>query len=103
MATTAAMILAAALQAATLDTTGLERDLTALAQQFRGRIGACVQTTHQSTCVHAQDRFPLQSVMKLLVAFGVMDQSTPKAGGWTRQCSSAGRISVSTCSRWRSW
>jgi beta-lactamase class A len=80
MATTAAMILAAALQAATLDTTGLERDLTALAQQFRGRIGACVQTTHQSTCVHAQDRFPLQSVMKLLVAFAVMDAVDTK--GW---------------------
>lgn len=67
------MILAAALQAATLDTTGLQHDLTALAQQFRGRVGACVQTTDQSTCVHGQDRFPLQSVMKLLVAFAVMD------------------------------
>lgn len=36
-------------------------------------MGVCVQTTTQSTCVRAQDRFSLQSVMKLLVAFAAMD------------------------------
>jgi beta-lactamase class A len=71
--TTAALLLAAALQTPSLNTTELERDLTALAAQFEGRMGVCVRTTTQSTCVRAQDRFSLQSVMKLLVAFAAMD------------------------------
>lgn len=70
---TAAFAVAAALQAAPLNTTDLARDLTTLAAHSRGRLGVCVQTAKESTCVHAQDRFPLQSVMKLIVAFAALD------------------------------
>jgi beta-lactamase class A len=77
---TAALLLAAVLQGATLDTTALARDLTALAQDSRGRLGVCVQTAKESTCVHADDRFPLQSVMKLVVAFAALD--AVDAGKW---------------------
>jgi beta-lactamase class A len=77
---TAALLLAAALQGAALDTTALARDLTALAAKSAGRLGVCVQTATESTCVHADDRFPLQSVMKLVVAFAALD--AVDAGKW---------------------
>jgi beta-lactamase class A len=74
------LLLVAALQAAPLNTAGLARDLTTLAARFQGRVGVCVQTKKASACVHPQDRFPLQSVMKLMVGFAVLDAVDTK--GW---------------------
>lgn len=68
-----AVLLASSLSASTLDIAGLQHDIAALAVKTAGRLGVCVQTGTGSACVHPRDRFPMQSVMKLLVGFAVMD------------------------------
>lgn len=56
-----------------VDVTVLQQKLTAIPQGFDGRVGACVQTGAGMACVRGEERFPLQSVMKLVVAFAVLD------------------------------
>jgi beta-lactamase class A len=56
-----------------MDATALENELMAIAQRFDGRVGACVQAADNMACVHADERFPMQSVMKLLVGLAVLD------------------------------
>ena len=59
--------------AAQLDFAGLEKDLIALTKDFGGRVGVCVQSDRGAACVHPNDKFAMQSVVKLLVGFAVMD------------------------------
>ncbi len=65
-------LLASSLAGATLNVAGLQRDLTSYAGRTPGRLGVCVQAEKGIACLHAQDGFPLQSVMKLLVGFAVL-------------------------------
>ncbi len=44
-----------------------------LARGFDGRVGICAQDRSGSACVNGDQRFSLQSVMKLAVALAVMD------------------------------
>ena len=44
-----------------------------MAQGFDGRVGVCVSESTDVVCINGNRRFPLQSVMKLLVALAVMD------------------------------
>lgn len=59
--------------AGSLDNRPLQTALQDLAKGFDGRAGICVQ--HQTTlvCVNGDQRFSLQSVMKLVAAAAVMD------------------------------
>ena len=65
---------AAGAWAGSLELRGLERDLTRLGSGFDGLVGACAADSGGAACVHGDQRFPLQSVMKLLVALAVMDR-----------------------------
>lgn len=60
-------------QAGQLDTGSLQRDLNTLAQGFDGRVGVCIQAANGEACLRAGERFPMQSVMKLLVGLAGMD------------------------------
>jgi beta-lactamase class A len=51
----------------------LRPELEALTRGFDGRVGACVQDAFGVSCIHGDNRFPMQSVMKLLVAVAAMD------------------------------
>ena len=51
----------------------LQTQLNALTTGFNGRVGICVQSDSRVTCVNGDQRFALQSVMKLLVGLAVMD------------------------------
>ena len=57
------------------DRTELRGRLEKLAATFDGRIGICISELGSSdpTCVRGHEPFPLQSVMKLVVAAAVMD------------------------------
>jgi beta-lactamase class A len=50
-----------------------QTELTRLTWGFDGRVGVCVKESTEVACVNGNQRFPLQSVMKLLVALAVMD------------------------------
>jgi beta-lactamase class A len=45
----------------------LQKQMEDATRGFDGRVGACVQNSSRVTCVNGDERFPLQSVMKLLV------------------------------------
>ena len=51
----------------------LQKQMEDVTRGFDGRIGVCVQDSSRFSCVNGDERFPLQSVMKLLVAIAVMD------------------------------
>src|SRR4029450_11990379 len=51
----------------------LQKQMEDATRGFDARVGACVQDSSRVTCVNGDERFPLQSVMKLLVAIAVMD------------------------------
>ncbi len=51
----------------------LQEELKKLSQGFDGRVGICVQDRTSTTCINGDQRFSLQSVMKLLVGAAVMD------------------------------
>jgi beta-lactamase class A len=51
----------------------LQTELSRLTLGFDGRVGVCVKESTEVACVNGNQRFPLQSVMKLLVALAVMD------------------------------
>jgi beta-lactamase class A len=51
----------------------LEGEFTRFARGFDGRVGICAADSAGVSCLNGTQRFPLQSVMKLLVALAVMD------------------------------
>ncbi len=57
----------------------LQRKLDALAH-LDGRLGVCVQAARGASCLRGEERFSLQSVMKLIVAVAVMD--AVNRGSW---------------------
>ena len=67
-------------RAGSLERRELERDLTRLSSGFDGLVGACAADSAGAACVNGDRRFPLQSVMKLLVALAVMDRVDRR--GW---------------------
>ncbi len=70
-----ALCIAAGLsQAASLHSKELADRLTRLSQGFDGRVGVCVENRAATVCENGDERFSLQSVMKLIVAAAVMDR-----------------------------
>jgi beta-lactamase class A len=59
--------------AGSLDATHLQAQLNRLAEGFDGRVGVCAVDSHGPVCVAGDERFSMQSVMKLVVAMAVMD------------------------------
>lgn len=59
--------------AGTLDTSRLTDDLRRLSAPFDGRMGICARLREQSACIRGDERFPMQSVMKLVVAVATLD------------------------------
>ena len=51
----------------------LQNEIARIARGFDGRVGVCVQESATAACVNGTQRFPLQSVMKLLVGIATMD------------------------------
>lgn len=51
----------------------LDRALDQLSAGFPGRLGACVLDKTGASCVHGNQSFSLQSVMKLVVSIAVLD------------------------------
>lgn len=69
----AALFLSVSLcRAAALDVPALERELAQVAARVDGRLGACVTDGIRFACVRADERFSMQSVMKLLVGAAVL-------------------------------
>jgi len=58
----------------------LQNALIRITRGFDGRVGVCVQDASSTACVNGAQRFPLQSVMKLLVGIATMDAVERK--GW---------------------
>lgn len=59
--------------AGALNPAPLQTDLQNLATGFDGRVGICVQDQRTTACVNGDQRFSLQSVMKLVAAAAVLD------------------------------
>ena len=59
--------------AATLDESGLKADLAKVTTGFKGRVGICVQAQGKPVCHLGDQRFSIQSVMKLLVGIATLD------------------------------
>lgn len=59
--------------AGSLDFPALQADLNTLASTAPARLGVCVSDGKQSACLRPNERFSLQSVMKLPVGFAVLD------------------------------
>ena len=51
----------------------LQEEFARLARGIDGRVGVCAAGSASLSCVNGEQRFPLQSVMKLLVGLAVMD------------------------------
>lgn len=68
-----AMLCATGAQAGTLNASALRRDAAKLIRPFHGSVGFCARAAAQLICQHGDDAFPMQSVMKFLVAVAVMD------------------------------
>lgn len=68
-------------RAAALDPDALRRDLRALAAGFDGRVGACVRLGGAIAAVNGDQRFPLQSVVKPIVAAATLDAIDHR--GWS--------------------
>jgi beta-lactamase class A len=58
----------------------LQNELIRITRGFDGRVGVCVQDSSSTACVNGAQRFPLQSVMKLLVGIATMDAVEQR--GW---------------------
>ncbi|MBL8210435.1 MAG: class A beta-lactamase [Bryobacterales bacterium] len=63
-----------------LDHVALQKALDAQARSFAGRTGVCVKDAAGMTCVNGDQRFSLQSVVKLLTGVAAMDAVEHK--GW---------------------
>lgn len=70
-----------AARAASLDAVALRRELLVLATEFDGRVGACVRLGDAVAAVNGGQRFPMQSVVKLVVAAAAMDATDHR--GWS--------------------
>lgn len=68
-----AVFLVSPAQAGSLNHRGLDASLLRLTSGFRARVGACVIDVSGTSCIHANQRFSLQSVMKLIVMLAVLD------------------------------
>ena len=66
-------LLASSLSAGVLDKEGLRSEFARSTEGFGGRVGICVQDQSGAVCTNGDQRFSLQSVMKLLVGMAVMD------------------------------
>jgi beta-lactamase class A len=51
----------------------LQEEFARLARGIDGRVGVCAAGSASLSCVNGEQRFPLQSVMKLLVGLAVID------------------------------
>jgi beta-lactamase class A len=60
-------------QARDLDPDALKMDLVRIVNGFNGRIGACIQAGERASCIRGEERFSLQSVMKLVVGVAALD------------------------------
>jgi beta-lactamase class A len=69
----ACTVFASAMLAGSLRNEELRAQFQDLARGFDGRVGICAQGGSGTACVNGDQRFSLQSVMKLLVALAVMD------------------------------
>src|SRR3954463_5544424 len=79
------LAVAAAAQAATLDTARLQASLERLARSVKGSAGVCVQLVAKDStpvCLNAEHRYPMQSVIKLVVGMAVLDAIDRKQGTW---------------------
>lgn len=56
-----------------LERAQLQLELEQIARGIDGRVGVCVRSGSGMACVHGDQRFPLQSVMKLVVGIAVLD------------------------------
>jgi beta-lactamase class A len=65
--------MATAARAGSLDSTTLPAALEAAVEKFDGAVGICARDAAGPVCVHGEDRFPMESVAKLLVAVAVLD------------------------------
>jgi beta-lactamase class A len=63
----------AQLLAASLQHQALQQEFDRLARGIDGRVGICAADFAGFSCVNGDQRYPLQSVMKLLVGLAVMD------------------------------
>ncbi len=59
---------------ASLNAVQLEKELTEITRHFHGRVGACVRSGETVACTKGDERFSMQSVMKLLVGVAVLDR-----------------------------
>ena len=55
-----------------LDADALQKDLARIVGGFDGRVGACIQAGEKVSCIRGEERFSLQSVMKLVVGIAVL-------------------------------
>lgn len=75
-----AFILSSALSSAQLASKELQLDLHNLTAGFKGRVGVCVQADTKPVCVNGDQRYSIQSVVKMLVSMAVLDAVDHK--GW---------------------
>jgi beta-lactamase class A len=61
------------LRAASLHSDGLERDFARITARVGGRAGVCAADEAGQACLNAGQRFPMQSVMKLIAALAIAD------------------------------
>jgi beta-lactamase class A len=66
-------VLAANVRAGDLDAVGLQTALSRVVTGFDGRVGACIQAGDRTACIRGDEKFSLQSVMKLVVGVAVLD------------------------------
>jgi beta-lactamase class A len=59
--------------AGSLDSAGLQAELTRLTDGFDGRVGVCALDATRPVCIDGGQHFSMQSVMKLVVGMAVMD------------------------------
>ncbi len=59
--------------AGALDATTLPTILEAAIEKSDGTVGICARDASGPVCVHGEDRFPMESVAKLIVAVAVLD------------------------------
>ena len=67
--------------AASLDTPALQRDFDQLAKGFKGRVGVCVSAEGKFVCLNPDQKFSIQSVVKMMVGMTVLDAVDSK--GWS--------------------
>jgi beta-lactamase class A len=74
LATSIASLCPNAVLAGPLQREKLQTEFQTLIRGFGGRVGICVQDDSGQACVNSRERFSMQSVMKLIVSFAVLDR-----------------------------